>query len=136
MGNAELVFELEILCPKWAGVETLLGLAVLQKQKGEEVEWWGGVPLSLLWTVGLACSKQNQAKHQSGRSKDGGFLCSASDSFLTYLNLRESNGTFLINPAWHREESSQMGTPAGSEPVLRTDTLGFHQSSQSNTWNL
>lgn len=73
MGNAELVFELEILCPKWAEVETLLGLAVLQKQKGEEAEW-GGVLLSLLWTVGLACSKQNKAKHQSGRSKDGGFL--------------------------------------------------------------
>jgi hypothetical protein len=38
VGNAELVFELEILCPKWEEVETVLGLAVLQKQKGEEVE--------------------------------------------------------------------------------------------------
>lgn len=54
MGNAGLVFELKILCPKWEGVETVLGLAVLQKQKGEEVEW-GGVLVPLLWTVGLAC---------------------------------------------------------------------------------
>lgn len=53
MGNAELVFELKILCPKWEGVETVLGLAVLQKQNGEAVEW-GGV-VTPLWTVGLAC---------------------------------------------------------------------------------
>lgn len=54
MGNAELVFELKILYPKWEGVETVLGLAVLQKQNGKAVEW-GGVLLPLLWTVGLAC---------------------------------------------------------------------------------
>lgn len=47
MANEELVFELKILCSYWEGVETVLGLAVLQKQKGEEVEW-DGVLLPLL----------------------------------------------------------------------------------------
>lgn len=70
MGNAELVFELKILCPKWEGVETVLGLAVLQKQNGEAVEWGGVVTPTVDCGFSLLKTKPNQAED----CKEGGFI--------------------------------------------------------------
>lgn len=62
VGNAELVFELKILCPKWEGVETVLGLAVLQKQNGEAVEWGGVVTPTVDCGFSLLKTKPNKAE--------------------------------------------------------------------------
>lgn len=62
MGNAELVFELKILCPKWEGVETVLGLAVLQKQTGEAVEGRSSVTPTVDCGFSLLKTKPNQAE--------------------------------------------------------------------------
>lgn len=85
MGNAELVFELEILCPKWAEVETLLGLAVLQKQRGGGGVGRGSVIPAV--DCGFSLFKTKQSKTPV-RPQQGWWVSFASDSFLTYLNLR------------------------------------------------
>lgn len=87
MGNAELVFELKILYPKWEGVETVLGTGCSPetKRRGNGVGRSSVTPTVNCW-FSLLKTKQNKTRQKAAGKVD--LFCSASGSFLTHLNLR------------------------------------------------